>query len=286
MIRFDCPECGESLKVKDEFAGRNGKCYLCRAAIKVPSSVPAQLPALPSIAAVRTDIGRPRPPLEVRQVEPPVPVRPIEPSSGPFNSLIKPFITDEQNPEVVARVHEQVSSILMRGETLEYIAIQNKPLVNLAPDCIVLTNKRFIVYRRTVTGRASFNDYVWRELCDARIDEGILGATITIICANGQWLQIDYLPKPQARQVYRIAQEQEEKALEERRQRDLETRRATAGGVVVQTAYAPPPQPAPQATSNVDDPVAVLQKLKTMLDAGLISADDYEKKKAEVMARM
>jgi len=171
----------------------------------------------------------------------------------------------------------------MRDEELLYIAIQNKPIVKIAPDCIVLTNKRFIIYKPTVLGRVSFEDYVWRELRDAKLKEGIMGATISVLTVSGTHLAIDYLPKPQARQIYRLAQEQEEKALEERRQRSLEASRAAAGGVVVQSAVggtAPPP------TTQTDDPVATLQKLKTMLDAELITAEEYEKKKLEIVAQM
>ena len=35
-----------------------------------------------------------------------------------------------------------------------------------------------------------------------------------------------------------------------------------------------------------EDPVKVLGKLKELLDAGLITEDEYNKKKAEVIARM
>ena len=35
-----------------------------------------------------------------------------------------------------------------------------------------------------------------------------------------------------------------------------------------------------------DDPVAVLGKLKQLLDAGLITADDYNAKKTEVLSKM
>lgn len=49
----------------------------------------------------------------------------------------------------------------------------------------------------------------------------------------------------------------------------------------------PVASPAPAQTSQAqDDPVAVLQKLKTMLDAGLIPQEVYDKKMQEVLSRM
>ena len=84
----------------------------------------------------------------------------------------------------------------------------------------------------------------------------------------------------------RAAQEQEEKALEERRRRGLEESRAAAGGVIVQSAVGTPTTAQAPETAPQEDPVATLQNLKAMLDAGLITADEYEKKKAEILSRM
>ena len=89
-------------------------------------------------------------------------------------------------------------------------------------------------------------------------------------------MSIDYLPNPQTRQVHRLAQEQEEKAPEERRQRGLEQDRAAACGVVVQSAIGTPASP---RTPETDDPVTSLQKLKSMLDANLITSDEYKKRR-------
>ena len=50
-------------------------------------------------------------------------------------------------------------------------------------------------------------------------------------------------------------------------------------------AFAPA-QPAPQAAPAQEDPVATLKKLKTMLDAGLIPQEVYDKKMNEVLSRM
>lgn len=40
-IRFTCPECGVPMKIKDELAGKSGKCPKCKAAFVVP---PADIP--------------------------------------------------------------------------------------------------------------------------------------------------------------------------------------------------------------------------------------------------
>jgi hypothetical protein len=154
------------------------------------------------------------------------------------------------------------------------------------PDCIALTDKRFIFYRPKVLGRVDFEDYVWRELHDATLSEDIIGSTFTVKTAAGKKLSMGYLPKSQARAVYRIVQGIEEKSLEERRNRLLEEKRAAAGGVVVQTNLAAPAPPNEPVVVENTDPMQKLRDLKNMVDEGLISAADYEKKKAEILSRM
>jgi len=54
-----------------------------------------------------------------------------------------------------------------------------------------------------------------------------------------------------------------------------------------QRPSAQQPEPAPsQAAAPAGDPVEVLTKLKAMLDAGLISQQEYDAKKADILSRM
>lgn len=216
-----------------------------------------------------------------RKLEPPI--KQLVVSATP-TSRVQRFLNEEQDPEAVSAALTRVEQILMQGEDILYVAVQQRPVVNVLPDCVVLTNRRFLVYRRRMLGRADFSDYRWRDLHDAQLHEGMLGATLTFRVSNGEKLAIDYLPKPQARMLYRHAQEMEETALEERRSRTLEEKRAAAGGVFVQNSI--PGFAAAPASSQEGDPVQRLQQLKQMLDAGLVSAQEYEAKKAEILSRM
>ena len=207
-------------------------------------------------------------------------------ATEPVPAWLEAFTRDNQPADVVVKVAERIRGILMSDEQIAYVAVQNKPLVNWAPYCIALTNKRFIFYRPKLLGRVNFEDYVWRDLHDARLSENIVGSTLSIKTVGGRTLSLDYLPKAQARAIYRIAQEMEERSLEDRRNRSMEETRAAAGGVVVQANLGvQTPAPAPAAIENVD-PMQKLQQLKNMADAGLISTSDYEAKKAEILARM
>lgn len=200
------------------------------------------------------------------------------------------FLLDGQPQATVAKIFDRVSQVLTREESIEYIAIQSKPIA-IAPDCVVLTNRRFMIFHQKMLGQIDFEDYYWLNLFDAKIKEGILYGEISLRATNGHLLSMDYLPKSQARHIYRIAQEREEAAWEERRRREMDERRSGATNIVVNT-----PQPTHQATSLVpasvvsapvaEDPVARLQKLKTMLDMGLIQQTEYDEAKTRILASM
>ncbi|MFN5848577.1 MAG: SHOCT domain-containing protein, partial [Chitinophagales bacterium] len=99
------------------------------------------------------------------------------------------------------------------------------------------------------------------------------------------------------------AQEQEETQRELRRQMELEEKRAASGSIQVNsnpTVTSPEPvSPAiitpepiiePLATiveeKKEDDITAALQKLKSLFENQLISREEYDAKKAEVLSRI
>ncbi len=207
----------------------------------------------------------------------------------PSNPISR-FLSDEQDPGAAAQVFEKVSQLLTNGEEIAYIAVE-KPLVSLTPDSVVLTNKRFIMYRPKLFGRVEFEDYIWRDLHSAELKEGVINSVFTVQTTEGLTLTVENLPKVQARKIYAFAQQMEEFVREERRLREMEEKRASAGGISIGAAGAAgmqmpatgamqPPPPAKE------DPVQILGKLKQMLDQGLISAEEYNAKKRDLLSKM
>ncbi|MFA0922881.1 PH domain-containing protein [Xanthomonas fragariae] len=193
------------------------------------------------------------------------------------------FLTDEQDSVAVGKILPKVSELLTRDEQVEYIAVQKKMMMNLSPDAVVLTNRRFIVVHPKLFGM-TFRDFPWREVLDVHMSEQMLGATIMCRTTQGSYASIDSLPKKQARRVYAYAQQVEESAYEKRQQLEIDKLRASAGGVVV---HAPTAQGAAlSAPPATDDPMQVLSKLKQLLDAGLVTQEEFDAKKVEVLARL
>jgi hypothetical protein len=222
--------------------------------------------------------------------------------------MIEKFLSEEQDPKTVEKIYLRLGDLLTTGEEILYIAVQKKPLVNILPDCIALTNKRILFFTPANLGLSiKFVDFVWKDIIDVYTKEEIIGAIFSVKTTNGAEMGVDYLPKVQARKLYQYAQERKESEREARRLRDLEEKRAESGAIqfenasrmasqqpVVPVAPAPAPepeqfhvpasQPVVQETPKPDELTEKLKKLRMLFDNGLISQEEYNNKKLDLLS--
>jgi hypothetical protein len=232
--------------------------------------------------------------------------------------MIEKFLNEEQDPKTVEKVYFRLVDLLSSGEEIIYIAVQKKPLVNLFPDCIAITNKRILFFTpANLDLSIKFVDFVWKDIVDVYTKEEIIGAIFSVKTTNGAEMAVDYLPKVQGRKLYQYAQERKEVEREARRQRDLEQKRAESGAVQFDNAarttpaqqvfaaqapvavpqipapalVAPPvPVPAPEpvvqqaAAPKPDELTEKLKRLKMLFDNGLISQEEYNAKKLDLLS--
>jgi hypothetical protein len=208
------------------------------------------------------------------------------------------FLSDQQDPKAVEKVYTRLIDLLTTGEEIIYIATQKKPLVNILPDCVALTNKRVLFFTPANLGLSiKFIDFVWKDVVDVSIKEEIIGAVFFVKTTNQAEMGVDYLPKVQARKLYQYAQERKEEEREARRQRELEEKRAESGSfnfdAHAASSQAAEPEPvitAPPIAMPVreeakpDELTEKLKKLRTLFDHGLISQEEYNAKKMELLS--
>jgi hypothetical protein len=205
---------------------------------------------------------------------------PTDPTS--YDHIAK-FITEDQDPESVARIYEKLSQLLTKGEEPLYIAVQKPIMPDLTPEIMVMTNRRLMHYQPDLFGRAKFIDYIWRDMRSVEMEENVWRATITIEIINGDKIRVDNLVKEQARRLYSIAQQMEENVREELRLREMEEKRAAAGGVILGGLSS---VSSGTSASPTEEPVQALSKLKQLMEAGLITPAEYEAKKKEILSRL
>lgn len=200
---------------------------------------------------------------------------------------ISKYINDNQDEKDIEKILDKLNGILMNAEELIYIAVQKKPAINISPDYVAITDKRIIFCRPKNLGLSmEFQDFIWRDLKDCNLKENMLGATITVKTIHNLTSEIDYLPKAQARKIYSYCQEQEEIQNEIRRQREIEVIKASAGNINLGANQQQQEQQPTEEKPIQEDPVETLSKLKKLMDNFLITREEYEAKKQEVLSRM
>jgi len=208
--------------------------------------------------------------------------------------LIDRFLSDEQDPKAVEKVLGKLNDMLTANEELIYLAVQKKPAVNLLPDCIVVSNKRIFYCEPANFGiTMNFKDISWKSIKEVSFKEELFGSKFICVPQHGENIITEYIPKVQARKLYQAAYEQLEGFKEQQRQSDLEDRRAqqpvpaseppVAEVPVSETPVAPVYTPPVPVEEPEDETTLKLRKLKTLYDKQLITQDEYEAKKADIL---
>ena len=195
-------------------------------------------------------------------------------------TAIASYCEDGQDPSLVEKMIGRVREICTTEEEILYIAVQQKPIANFSPDCVVLSNKRFIIYRAKMLGRMTFYDCLWKDSKDVHLKENILGAEISFESNDGHVETVDYLPKAQARRIYRIGQEMEEDAIKLRRKMELESLQAGADKTLINQVLSPT---SPATPIGEEDVVSRMAKLKSLLENGLITEAEFQTKRTQIL---
>ncbi|MEQ7798675.1 PH domain-containing protein [Pedobacter sp. ASV1-7] len=210
-------------------------------------------------------------------------------------NLIDRFLSDEQDPKAVEKVLGKLNDMLTANEELIYMAVQKKPAVNLLPDCIAVSNKRIFYCEPGNFGiTMNFKDISWKSVKEVSFKEEIFGSKFICVPLHGENIITEYIPKVQARKLYQAAYEQLEDYKEQQRQAELEERRSTTSPVTVNTVpsepaeepvalfSAPPAEPI-HVEEPEDETTLKLRKLKSLYDKHLITQEEYEAKKADIL---
>ena len=230
--------------------------------------------------------------------------------------VIDRFLSDEQDPKAVERVLGKLNDMLSSNEELIYLAVQKKPAVNLLPDCIAVSNKRIFYCEPGNFGiTMNFKDISWKSIKEVSFKEEFFGSKFICVPQQGENIITEYVPKVQARKLYQAANEQLENFREQQRQTELEEKRLAnppasvdvveeetvsstpAPDATIETEPifsapvtpapvplpAPEPAPTPLPEEPEDETTLKLRKLKTLFDKHLITQEEYDAKKADIL---
>ncbi len=196
------------------------------------------------------------------------------------------FLSDEQDPKAVEKVIPKLLDLLTSGEELLYMAVQKKPAVNLFPVSIVVSNRRMFYCESANLGLTmNFKDISWKNIKEVSFKEEFFGARFICVPNQGENILTDYIPKLQARKLYQAALDQLENQREQARVQQLEAHRPSP--LQVQFPLTEPPALEDPTLAETEDELTIrLRKLKSLYDKQLITPEEYDTKKAEILKNL
>lgn len=207
--------------------------------------------------------------------------------------LIDNYLTDEQDPKIVEKVLGKLKDMLTSDEKVIYLAIQKKPAVTLFPDCIAVTNKQIIFYIPENLGlTTNYKTFIWSEVKEVSFKEEFFGSKFIAVPQKGENIAVDFIPKVQARKLYQFSNEQLQK---EKEIPGFEGKTAVAQNELLAEDYSSyienedqntASSTVPKVIETEDELTQALFKLKTLYEKQLISKEEYELKKAEILKRL
>lgn len=204
------------------------------------------------------------------------------------------YLNEEQDPKVVEKTLEKLKDMLTSGEVISYVAVQKKPAITIMPDCIVASNKRIFLCELAKLGlTTNYEIFPWKDVKEVSFKEDFFGARFTVVPLSGENLTVSHIPKVQARKLFQIANEALEKQQEQFRLQEIELKKATAPNALFNkyedASDLPLPEELPQGNDKAppatDDLTRRLEKLKTLFEKQLISQEEYESKKNEILSQ-
>jgi hypothetical protein len=215
----------------------------------------------------------------------------MSPSTPPTSPSPEPAAPAGTTDQGTSRAIEALRSLIIPGEELQSWAIQHRLFaLTHRRRVVAATSGRLLGLARGLFGGFTTEDVRWQDLDDARLQVGIIGATLTVIAfastdlasaspGTARTLVFTGLRKAEAQAVYRTCQAQEQAWREKRRVRDLEELRAKSGGI--QLGGAAPLQ---GAGGDAGQPAARLQRAREMLQQGLLTDAEFEQVKSRILA--
>jgi hypothetical protein len=137
----------------------------------------------------------------------------IAPAAAPTGKLtlvdaedpLKKYLNEGQDPALVRLTYDKAAGVITTGETLQYIATAHRNGLAHSPDCVAVTTKRLMLFRKKMLGKLELDDCYWRDVRNATMRDGKTGVQLTLDAIQGWQLTVEALPKAQAWRIYELA---------------------------------------------------------------------------------
>jgi hypothetical protein len=161
-----------------------------------------------------------------------------------------------------SEIPQSISNLFSGDEVVSMVVEPSTLKPKMHPQKLIITNRRILIYKPGFIGSET-EEYPFESIDKIDHKKGFMRSEIEIH-THGKKIELDNISNDEAVKAISIIRQ------------NMQAHKTAQKTVVLQA-----PQPSVQ-----EDPVAKLKQLKEMLDAGLVSQDEYDKTKAAVLARM
>ena len=200
---------------------------------------------------------------------------------------MKIFITDIYYSEYMVKIElpEELKGFLAPGERV-LCALKQRMIALEKPKYIIVTDKRVIYLDRKLLGRYEVIDFPYRRLKDVWFRFGKLGSKFILEREDGRVVELEWLKKDGALEVLNAIRKAlqavavEPVSIEKRKKLIGEEWFIRKPKEVISRAVIT------SRGEPEEDVVEKLRKLKTLLDEGLITKEEYEEKRKELLSKL
>jgi hypothetical protein len=165
---------------------------------------------------------------------------------------------------MVPNIPESISKLFSGDEVVSMVVEPTSLKPKIHPQQLIITNRRILIYKPGFIG-AETEEYPFESIDKIDHKKGFMRSEIEIHAA-GRKIELENISNDDAVKAINII-----------RQNMHAQKLAQKTVVLQQPAQAAPPQ---------EDPVTKLKQLKEMVEADLISQEEYDKTKAAILAKM
>lgn len=208
----------------------------------------------------------------------------LEPTELKSDLPYAAFIQEKQPAKTVAKIYDRVCSLLTFDESIRYIAVQKKPLLNFSPEIVALTSERIFLFYKHLF-RLRCDEYHLKEILNLELKKSLLGSHFTFKSVDGSSYGILYLPKAQGEKLNEIACAAQEKI---RTSKQIKLPTTTVPQTLPNHALSRNPalSPTQSTLTSETDTLHRLEALKKMMEGQLITTEEYEAKKKDLLSRL
>lgn len=165
---------------------------------------------------------------------------------------------------MVSNIPESISKLFSGDEVVSMVVEPTSLKPKIHPQKLIITNRRIVIYKPGFIG-AETEEYPFESIDKIDHKKGFMRSEIEIHAA-GKEIELENISNDDAVKAINIIRQ------------NMHAQKLAQKTVVLQ-------QPA-QAIPPKEDPVTKLKQLKEMVEADLISQEEYDKTKAAILAKM